>query len=103
NGHAILTKYSSADNTSAALWQVDLGDLQGGSIGGLTVANGQVYVSGTTTNASLNAGGAASTAHASAGGTEAFVFAAADNGASATPNFVSYTGTPASDQGGGVA
>jgi len=52
NGHAILTKYSAADNTTPALWQIDLGDLQGGSIGGLAVANGQVYVSGTTANAS---------------------------------------------------
>ena len=103
NGHAILTKYSSADNTSAALWQIDLGDLQGGSLGGLTVANGQVYVSGTTANASLNAAGTATTAHASAGGTEAFVFAASDAGTSASADFVSYTGTASSDQGGGVA
>jgi hypothetical protein len=99
NGHAILTKYSSADNTTPALWQIDLGDLQGGSIGGLAVANGQVYVSGTTANASLNA----NVAHASAGGAEAFVFAATDSGGSANTDFVSYSGTAASDQGGGVA
>lgn len=103
NGHAILTKYDSSNATSAAMWQMDLGDLQGGSVGGLTVANGKVYVSGTTTNASLNAGGAASTANASSGGTEAFVFAASDNGASATSDFVSYVGTGSAEQGGGVA
>ena len=103
SGHAMLTKYSSADGTSAALWQIDLGDLQGGSIGGLTVANGQVYVSGTTANASLDAGGAASVANASAGGTESFVFAAADTGASASADFVTYSGTASSEQGGGVA
>ena len=103
NGHAILSKYASADGTSAAMWQIDLGDLKGGTIGGLTVANGQVYVSGTTSNAALDAGGAANVAHANSGGTDGYVFAATDNGASATANFVSYVGTGASDSGGGVA
>jgi hypothetical protein len=103
NGHAILTKYDSSNATSPAMWQVDLGDLQGGSIGGMTIASGKVYVSGTTANASLNAGGAASTANASSGGTDGFVFAATDNGASATPDFVSYVGTASAEQGGGVA
>ena len=84
------------------MWQVDLGSLQGGSIGGLTVSGGKVYVSGTTSNAALNAGGAASTANSSSGGTDGFVFAATDNGASATPDFVSYVGTGSAEQGGGV-
>ena len=103
NGHAILTKYGSADGASAAMWRTDLGDLQGGAIGGLTVANGQVYVSGTTANASLDAGGAAAIANANSGGSDAFVFAATDNGASVAPDFVSYVGTGAAEQGGGVA
>jgi hypothetical protein len=103
NGHAILTKYGSADGSSAAMWQVDLGDLQGGTLGGLTLANGKVYLSGSTANPSLNAGGAATTGNASSGGTEAFVFAATDNGATATSDFISYVGTSASDQGGGIA
>ena len=103
NGHAILSKYASSDGTSAAMWQIDLGDLNGGSIGGLTVANGQVYVSGTSSNPSLDAGGAANVAHANSGGTDGFVFAATDNGASAASDFVSYVGTGASEQGGGVA
>jgi uncharacterized protein (TIGR00369 family) len=84
------------------MWQVDLGDLQGGSIGGLTIASGKVYVSGTTTNATLDAGGAAATANLSQGGTEAFVFGATDNGASATPDWISYIGTGSAEQGGGV-
>ena len=103
NGHAILTKYDSADGTSAALWQLDLGDLQGGSIGGLTISGGQIYVSGTSTNASLDAAGAAGIAQASSGGNDAFVFAAVDGGSSVTADFVSYVGTAASEQGGGVA
>ncbi|HEX3486650.1 MAG TPA: SBBP repeat-containing protein [Micropepsaceae bacterium] len=103
NGHAILSKYASGDGSSAPMWQIDLGDLQGGTIGGLTVANGKVYLSGTTANAALNAGGAANVANANSGGTDGFVFAATDNGASASSDFVSYVGTGASDQGGGVA
>jgi hypothetical protein len=102
DGHAILTKYSSADNSSDPIWQQDLGDLQGGSISGLTVSGGKVYVSGTTANGALDAGGAATVANASSGGTDAFVFQAADNGASVSPDFVSYVGTADSEQGGGV-
>ncbi|HEY4264558.1 MAG TPA: hypothetical protein VGM72_04520 [Micropepsaceae bacterium] len=103
NGHAILSKYASADGTSAAMWQIDLGDLKGGSIGGLTVSGGKVYVSGTSSNAALDAGGTASIANANSGGADGFVFAATDAGASASADFVSYVGTGATDQGGGVA
>ncbi|HEU0095747.1 MAG TPA: hypothetical protein VFQ52_04790, partial [Rhizomicrobium sp.] len=63
NGHAILSKYANGDITSAPTWSQDMGDLAaGGSIGGLTVANGKVYVSGATSNANLTSGGAASIA-----------------------------------------
>jgi hypothetical protein len=103
NGHAILSKYAAANGTSAAMWQIDLGDLKGGGIGGLTVSGGKVYVSGTSSNAALDAGGAANIANANSGGTDGFVFAATDSGASASADFVSYVGTGVSDQGGGVA
>jgi hypothetical protein len=103
NGHAVLSKYAAGDGTSAAMWLIDLGDLKGGSIGGLTVSGGKVYVSGTSSNAALDAGGTASVANANSGGADGFVFAATDNGASASADFVSYVGTGASDQGGGVA
>jgi hypothetical protein len=103
NGHAILSKYSAADGTSAALWQMDLGDLQNGTLGGLVVSGDQVYLSGTTTNAALDAGGQASIAASSNGGSEAFVFNLTDSGAGATADFVSYVGTSGSEQGGGIA
>ena len=74
----------------------------GGAIGGIAVSNGQVYVSGTTSNGNLTAGGAASVATASTGGTDAFVFNLTDNGSTASANHVSYVGTASSDQGGGV-
>jgi len=103
NGDAIVSKYASGGITSAPLWTEDLGALQaGGAIGGMTISGNQVYVSGTTSNGNLTAGGQASVATPSSGGTDAFVFNLTDNGASATPDFVSYVGTSASDQGGAV-
>ena len=103
NGEAIVSKYAGGDITSAPTWSQDLGALSsGGAIGGLTVAGGQVYVSGTTSNGNLTAGGQASIVTPSTGGTDAFVFALTDNGASVSANHVSYLGTSASDQGGAV-
>ncbi|HEX4270642.1 MAG TPA: hypothetical protein VHZ32_04615, partial [Rhizomicrobium sp.] len=100
---AVVSKYANGDITSAPVWSQDLGALSnGGAVGGLTVSGGQVYVSGTTSNANLTAGGQASVASASSGGLDAFVFSATDNGATATPGTVSYVGTSGSDSGGAV-
>lgn len=103
NGHAIVTKYASGDATSAPTWQMDLGDLKNGTLGGIAVDGNNVYVSGTTSNTSLTAGGQASVANASSGSSDAFVFSMTDSGASASANFVSYVGTSTSDQGGAIA
>ena len=104
NGEAIVSKYASGDITSAPVWTQDLGALQaGGAIGGLAVSGSNVYVSGTTSNGNLTAGGQASIATASTGGKDAFVFAMTDNGTSASAQHVSYVGTSASDQGGGLS
>jgi hypothetical protein len=102
NGDAVLSKYAGGNVKSAPVWQMDLGSLQGGSIGGLTVSGNQVYVSGTTSNAALDASRAATVANVSSGGTDAFVFSATDSGASATPDQVSYVGTAGADTGGAV-
>ncbi|HEY4113521.1 MAG TPA: hypothetical protein VGM17_05610 [Rhizomicrobium sp.] len=103
NGHAIVSKYANGDATSAPAWSEDLGDLQnGGAIGGLVVSGTNVYLSGTTTNASLTAGGQASIATASSGGMDAFVVSLSDNGASASANTVSYVGTSGTDKGGAL-
>ncbi len=102
NGDAILSKYASGGITSAPVWQMDLGSLDGGTIGGLAVSGNQVYVSGTTSNTALNAGGQASVAVAGSGNTEAFVFNATDNGTSATANTVSYVGAPTGGSSGGA-
>ncbi|MDE2135176.1 MAG: hypothetical protein KGM97_03335 [Alphaproteobacteria bacterium] len=103
NGEAILSKYTGGDATVAPAWQIDLGALgNGGSISGLAVNGNQIYVAGSTQNGALDAGGAAAIANANSGGSDAFVFAATDNGASATPNTVSYVGTGGSDTAGGL-
>ena len=103
NGHAIIAKYAGGDARTAPVWTQDLGDLQaGGAIGGLTVANGNVYVSGTTQNGNLTASGQASIANASSGGSDAFVFAINDNGSSSTSDFVSYVGTSGQEKAGQV-
>ncbi len=103
NGEAVIAKYANGDITAAPVWSKDLGALSlGGNIGGLTVSGGQVYVSGSTSNANLTAGGEASVASASSGGMDAFVLNLTDNGATASANQVSYVGTGLGDQGGAV-
>jgi hypothetical protein len=103
NGHAVIAKYAGGDITTTPVWTQDLGDLAaGGSIGGLTVSGGKVYVSGSTSNASLTAGGAAGIAVPASGGIDAFVFSATDNGSSVSPGTVSYIGTSGTDKAGAV-
>lgn len=103
NGHAIVAKYASGDATAAPLWQMDLGDLKNGAIGGIAIDGNNVYLSGTTSNAALTAGGQASVANAASGSSDAFVFSLTDSGSSASANFVSYVGTSTSDLGGAIA
>jgi hypothetical protein len=102
SGAAVVRKYGPDDGTSAPIWEMNLGDLGSGSVGGVTVANGSVYVSGTTTNNDLTAGGQATVAQAFGGGADGFVFKIDDAGSTATANFVSYVGTSASDSAANV-
>ena len=102
SGAAVVRKYGPDDGTSAPIWEMNLGDLGSGSVGGVTVANGSVYVSGTTTNNDLTAGGQATVAQAFGGGADGFLFKIDDAGSTATANFVSYVGTSASDTAANV-
>lgn len=103
NGQAIVSKYANGNITAAPTWQENLGNLSGGSIGGLTLSGNQVYVSGTSSNGNLTAGGTATVASASTGSTDAFVFNMTDNGSSATSNYVSYVGNSSTTEGEGLA
>ena len=104
NGDAIVAKYANGDIASSPVWSVDLGSLQAkGAVAGLAVNGSDVYVSGTTSNASLTASGAATVAASSSGGLDSFVFHLSDQGAAAQPQTVSYVGTSSSDSAGSLA
>jgi hypothetical protein len=62
NGDAVVNEYDVSTPSSPSLVATrNLGDLQGGSIAGIAVQNGTVYVAGTTGNPSLDAGTVTST------------------------------------------
>jgi hypothetical protein len=102
NGSALVRKFDAADPLAAATWEVNAGSLNGGSLGGLAVRDGAVYLSGTTQNAALTAGGAASVVTAHSGGSDAFVFRVDDSGATAAANFVTYVGSSGAEGGAGL-
>ncbi len=102
SGAGVVRKFAPDDGTSAAIWQMNLGDLGTGTIGGIALDNGAVYVSGSTTNANLTAGGQATIASPHNGGSDGFVMKIADAGQSASASFVSYVGTGASDSAANV-
>lgn len=103
NDHAVLRKFDASSGTSSALWTVDLGALNGGSVGAIAVDGSAVYVGGATSNASLDAGGTASIVQASSGGLDGFITRIDDAGASASANFTSYIGTSTNDAVRGLA
>lgn len=97
DGRAILRKYDSADGNSAALWEVDLGDMEDGAIGGLTVDGDDIYFAG-----SAGAGFAPSaplTAHS--GGRDAVVVKLTD-GATPTTQWTQFVGSDADDSASSV-
>lgn len=102
-GEAKVRKVLSTDGTSSPVWEVSLGALGQGQLSSLAVENGNVYVGGSTDNATLDAGGAATIANAHSGGSDAFVMKIADAGTTASASFISYVGTSGSDSGTGIA
>ncbi len=98
NGEAILTKYASGNATTTPVWQEDLGALgSGGSIGGLAVSGGKVYLSGSSSNGALTSGGQASVIGSTSGGLDAFVASFTDAGSTVSANTVTYVGTSGTD------
>jgi hypothetical protein len=97
DGRAILRKYDSADGNSAALWEVDLGDMEDGAIGGLTVDGDDIYFAG-----SAGAGFAPSaplTAHS--GGRDAVVVKLTD-GATPATQWTQFVGSDADDSASSI-
>lgn len=92
DGHAILRKYGSADGDSAAIWELDLGDLDGGRIGGLSVDGTDIYLAG----AAGSAFAPSAPVTANSGGRDAVLVKIAD-GASATTTYTTFLGSDADD------
>jgi len=103
NDHAVLRKFDSSTGSGSALWTVDLGALNGGSVGAIAVDGNAIYVGGASANANLNASGTASIVTPSSGGLDGFVSRIDDAGASASANFTTYIGTTSGDAVRGLA
>ncbi|WP_306016726.1 hypothetical protein [Oceanicaulis sp. MMSF_3324] len=89
-GRAVLTKYAAGDDgTGAAVWSMDLGDLEGGRIGEVTVGDdGAIYLAG-------SAGGAfapSAPLTANSGGRDAFLMKITD-GPTANVDFTTFLGS----------
>ncbi|MBN9318315.1 MAG: hypothetical protein J0I28_01300 [Caulobacterales bacterium] len=69
NGRGVVRSFAVSGAVATAGATRDLGDLQGGSIAGLAIENGNLYVGGQTRNGSLSVGGAGA---AAGGGMDAF-------------------------------
>ncbi len=96
--NAVVRKFDAADGVSAALWEVDLGDLTAGHLNAIAVDGTNVYAVGSTTNAALDAGGTATINGALSGAQDGFVFQINDAGASASAVRNTYIGTANTDR-----
>lgn len=98
SGSAFLRKYDATDPSAAVLWEIDLGSLDGGALTDIAVNGTEIYLTGSATNAALDAGGAATILNAHSGNTDGFLFRADDAGGSATANFTTYIGSTEADR-----
>ncbi len=93
DGNAVLRKFDVSDDTSAAIWEQDLGDLDDGRVGGLAIDATGIYLTGAA------GGGFAPTAPVSAhagGVRDAFVMKMTDGGAPTT-DFLTFVGSDKDD------
>ncbi|HEX8233304.1 MAG TPA: transcriptional regulator [Caulobacteraceae bacterium] len=89
-GRAVVRRYSIPNGGAPALQATrDLGSLDGGSIAGVSVANGEVIVAGDTRNGALSAG-TVTVSHS--GGKDAFVARLSSSLAAAGTDRLSYFG-----------
>ncbi len=99
DGNGFLKTYAGASGSEAATLEIDLGALgTGGSVTGVALeSNGDLVISGTTTNAALS--GTVNTAHS--GGLDGFALFV--NGGTGAIDSVSYLGTAGTDEAFGLA
>ncbi len=95
DGRVIIRKLDVTDPT-IELATFDLGDLGGGSISDIVVdASGDIYVAGTSFNASLS-GGTITNSHS--GGADGFITKLSDGGASFSASFTHFIGSSGTDR-----
>ena len=97
-GAAVLRKFDAADDTSAAIWEQSLGNLDDGSIGGLAVDGTDIYLTGAA--GSAFAPSAPVGAHAG-GVRDAFVVKLSD-GASPSIGYTTFVGSDNDDSAAGI-
>ena len=95
SGHAVLRSYDISSGSPVLSNTRDLGDLQGGSISGLAVNNGQLVVAGTTSNAALSAG---TITLAASGGTDAFAAQVSESLNPTAGDAIAYYGGTGNDR-----
>ncbi|MDP3658905.1 hypothetical protein [Phenylobacterium sp.] len=91
NGRAVLRRFDTTAQPPTLMATRDLGDLQGGSIAGIAMDNGQLVIAGTAANPALSAG---TITRAHAGGSDAFAARiSADLNASGSDRLAYYGGS----------
>ena len=100
DGHAVLRNFDISSGTPVLSSTRDLGDLQGGSISGLALNNGQLVVAGTTTNTALSAG---TITRAASGGTDAFAAQVSADLSSQPSDAIAYYGGTGNDRATSLA
>ncbi|MGZ6037099.1 MAG: hypothetical protein ACXWKR_00420 [Phenylobacterium sp.] len=95
SGHAVLRSYDISSGTPVLSNTRDLGDLQGGSISGLAVNNGQLVVVGTTSNPALSAG---TVTLAASGGSDAFAAQVSESLNPTAGDAIAYYGGTGNDR-----
>lgn len=98
DGRAVVRKLDK-NNFENTLATYDIGDLNGGTITGISVEGSDIYITGSSQNGSLN-GGTVSTAYS--GGSDGFVAKLNDGGSSLAADWITYIGTTASDEISGL-
>jgi hypothetical protein len=100
NGRAILRNFDLSSGAPTLSSTRDLGDLQGGTITGVAINNGQVVVAGSSANAALDAG---TITRAASGGTDAFAAQVSEDLSASSSDAIAYYGGTGDDKATAMA